>query len=220
MDLIREKDGASRRRRFENEEFRKMVSGELYRVDELLNSGLREAKIICEAYNNRRAADVSAAANMPLLRMLFGAVGEGSFIEPPLRVDYGFNTELGRDVYMNYDTVILDVAPVKIGSFVKFGPGVHIYTAGHPLDPQQRKDKLEYGQPITIEDNVWVGGRVCVMPGVTIGRNSVIGAGSVVTKSIPPDCVAVGVPCKVVRKLPTTDGQDQNGNGQDEVKGA
>ena len=121
-------------------------------------------------------------------------------IEPPFHCDYGYNIECGENVFFNINCVVLDSMKVKIGSNVMFGPGVHIYTATHPLDKTERR-LLEIAKPITIGDDCWIGGQSVICPGVTIGAGTVIGAGSVVTKDIPENCLAVGNPAKVIRKL-------------------
>lgn len=121
-------------------------------------------------------------------------------IEPPFHCDYGYNIECGENVFFNVNCVVLDSMKVKIGSNVMFGPGVHIYTATHPLDKTERR-LLEIAKPITIGDDCWIGGQSVICPGVTIGAGTVIGAGSVVTKDIPENCLAVGNPAKVIRKL-------------------
>nr|WP_202603101.1 sugar O-acetyltransferase [Vibrio toranzoniae] len=127
---------------------------------------------------------------------------EGAYLEPPFRCDYGSNIKLGKNFYANFNCVILDVAEVTIGDNVLLGPNVQILTAGHPLDVQGRvEDGVEFGTPINVGDNVWLGGGVIIFPGVNIGKNSVIGAGSVVTKDIPENVVAVGNPCKVLKSL-------------------
>ena len=121
-------------------------------------------------------------------------------IEPPFHCDYGYNIECGENVFFNVNCVVLDSAKVKIGSNVLFGPGVHIYTATHPLNKLERRE-FEFAKPITIGEDCWIGGQVVICPGVTIGSGSVIGAGSVVTKDIPENSLAVGNPAKVIRKL-------------------
>lgn len=121
-------------------------------------------------------------------------------IEPPFHCDYGYNIECGENVFFNVNCVVLDSMKVKIGSNVMFGPGVHLYTATHPLDKTERR-LLEIAKPITIGDDCWIGGQSVICPGVTIGAGTVIGAGSVVTKDIPENCLAVGNPAKVIRKL-------------------
>lgn len=121
-------------------------------------------------------------------------------IEPPFHCDYGYNIECGENVFFNVNCIVLDSMKVKIGSNVMFGPGVHLYTATHPLDKTERR-LLEIAKPITIGDDCWIGGQSVICPGVTIGAGTVIGAGSVVTKDIPENCLAVGNPAKVIRKL-------------------
>jgi maltose O-acetyltransferase len=136
---------------------------------------------------------------------LFGCVKGNFFIEPPFHCDYGCNIEIGENFYANYNLVILDCAKVTIGDNVLIGPNVGIYTAGHPLHFELRKEELEFASPITIEDNVWIGGNVVLNPGVTIGRNSVIGSGSVVTKDTLANVVAAGNPCRVIREITDAD---------------
>lgn len=131
---------------------------------------------------------------------LFGAGGESVWLQPPFFCDYGTNIELGERVYFNFDCVVLDVCRVRIGSYTLFGPAVQIYTAVHPLDAAERR-KVESGKPIEIGENVWVGGGAILLPGVRIGDRSVIAAGSVVTKDVPSDVVAVGNPCRVLRPI-------------------
>lgn len=128
-------------------------------------------------------------------------MGEHFTIEQPFLCDYGHNIFLGEDFYANFNCVILDEAPVTFGNHVFVAPNCGFYTAGHPLDAELRNRGLEYARPITIGHNVWIGAQVCVLPGVTIGDNCVIGAGSVVTKDIPAHSLAVGNPCRVVRHL-------------------
>ena len=123
------------------------------------------------------------------------------WIQPPFYYDYGTNIITGEGVFFNFNCVVLDVMEVNIGSKTMFGPNVQIYTATHPLDYKIRNTGLEYAKPITIGENVWVGGSVVICPGITIGDNSIIGAGSVVTKSIPANVIAAGNPCKVIRNL-------------------
>lgn len=130
---------------------------------------------------------------------------ENAFINPPFYCDYGFNIETGKNFFANYNCTILDVAKVKIGDNCQFAPNVAVYTAGHPLHPVARNSMYEYGIGITIGDNVWVGGNTVILPGVHIGSNTVIGAGSVVSKDIPDWCVAAGNPCKVIRKITEED---------------
>lgn len=126
---------------------------------------------------------------------------ENYWIEQPFWCDYGYNIEIGENFYSNHNLTILDGNKVKFGDNVFIGPNCSFYTAGHPLDTQRRNQGLEYAKPIIIGNNVWLGGNVCVLPGVTIGDNVVIGAGSVVTKDIPSNVVAAGNPCKIIKNL-------------------
>lgn len=131
--------------------------------------------------------------------------GESVYIEAPFHCDYRWNIEVGENFFANYNLTILDVGKVKIGKNALLAPNVSIYTAGHPIHPDSRNSGYEYGIPITIGDNVWIGGNAVIMPGVTIGNNVVIAGGSVVTKDIPDWCVAAGNPCKVIRKITEED---------------
>lgn len=140
-----------------------------------------------------------------LLKRILGKTGDDVYIEPPFHCDYGYNIEVGENFYANYNLVILDVGKVRIGKNVMFAPNVSIYTAGHPVHPDSRNSGYEYGIDITIGDNVWIGGNVCVLPGVKIGDNVVIGAGSVVTKDLPDNVIAAGNPCRVIRKITQED---------------
>ena len=130
---------------------------------------------------------------------------DNPFINPPFYCDYGFHIEVGKDFFANYNCTIIDVAKVTIGDNCLLAPNVAIYTAGHPIHPDTRRSMYEYGKPVTIGDNVWVGGNAVILPGVNIGSNSVIGAGSVVTHDIPPWSIAAGNPCKVIRVITDAD---------------
>lgn len=140
-----------------------------------------------------------------LIKDILGKCGEYINIEPPFFCDYGYNIEIGENFFANYNFTVLDVGKVRIGENVQVAPNVSIYTAGHPIHPESRNSGYEYGIDISIGDNCWIGGNTCIMPGVAIGKNVVIGAGSVVTKDIPDDVIAVGNPCKVVRKITEAD---------------
>ncbi len=142
-------------------------------------------------------------ARQNLIREGLASVGANPWIEPPFSVDYGWNITVGNDFYANFNCLILDVAPVTIGNHVLLAPSVQIYTATHPLEAHLRLQDLELGLPITIGDNVWIGGGALICPGVTIGDHTVVGAGSVVTRSLPDRVVAVGNPARVIRSLPT-----------------
>ena len=156
-------------------------------------------KDLCHQYNALRPSEMEQ--RQALLRRLLGKTGNDFLIEQPFYCDYGYNIEVGEHFYANVNCVVLDEAKVTFGDNVFVAPGCGFYTAGHPLDVEQRNRGLEYARPITIGNNVWIGAQVCVLPGVTIGDNCVIGAGSVVNKDIPSGSLAVGNPCKVVRKL-------------------
>ena len=140
-----------------------------------------------------------------LLKGLFGSTGENVWLEPPFHCDYGWNIEVGENFFANYGLTILDVGKVTIGKNAQIAPNVSIYTAGHPIHPDSRNSGYEYGLPITIGDNVWIGGNAVILPGVVIGDNAVIGAGSVVTKNIPSNCIAAGNPCRVIREITDED---------------
>ena len=140
-----------------------------------------------------------------LIKEIFGKTGENIFVEAPFHCDYGYNIEVGENFFANYNLTILDVGKVKIGANAQIAPNVSIYTAGHPVHPESRNTGYEYGIPITIGDNVWIGGSVTILPGVTIGSNVVIGAGSVVTRDLPDNVIAAGNPCRVLRTITQED---------------
>lgn len=171
-------------------------------LDGLEEERLENKKKIYE-YNNCRPDE--GEKSQRLIREILGKTGENVYVEAPFRCDYGYNIEVGENFYANYNLVILDVGRVKIGKNAQFAPNVAIYTAGHPVHPDSRNSGYEYGIDITIGDNVWLGGNTVIMPGVHIGNNAVIGAGSVVTKDIPDDVVAAGNPCKVLRSITEED---------------
>lgn len=169
--------------------------------------GLSEArmanKIKIHEYNLMRP-DEKEKRN-ELIRNILGNAGENIHVESPFYCDYGKNIEVGNNFFANYNCTILDVGKVVIGNNVMFAPNVSLFTAGHPIHPASRNSGYEYGIPITIGDNVWIGGNVVINPGITIGNNVVIGSGSVVTKNIPDNVIAVGNPCKIVRKITEDD---------------
>ena len=162
-----------------------------------------ENKLKIHEYNSTCPGDDKKMKEM--IKNILGKTGEEICIEQPFRCDYGKNIEVGNNFFANYNCVILDVAKVTIGENVMFAPNVSIYTAGHPIHPESRNSGYEYGIPVTIGDNVWIGGNVVITPGVTIGNNVVIGAGSVVTKDIPHNVIAVGSPCRVLREITEDD---------------
>ena len=178
----------------------KMLAGALYLAsDPELAQGRQRARRLTRLYN--ATTEEEETLRLQLLEELFGSVGNGAFIEPPFRCDYGDNIHVGTRFYVNFGCVILDCARASIGNDVKFGPNVQIYTAYHPIDALTRIAGPELAAPISIGDRVWLGGGVIVCPGVTIGENTTVGAGSVVTKDIPANVVAAGNPCRVLRKL-------------------
>ncbi|CEP64008.1 acetyltransferase LALA0_S10e00144g [Lachancea lanzarotensis] len=178
----------------------RIIPGKLYNPnDEVYVQGRKKAKSRIHEFNNVHPDNEELREN--LMRSLFGSCAGSFLIEQPFYCDYGSNIHIGDNMYSNHNLTILDVVDVRIGNNVFFGPNVGLYTAGHPLDAQRRIDGLEFALPITIEDNVWIGGSVTVLPGVTIGKNSVIAAGGVVVKDIPEGVVAVGNPCKVLREI-------------------
>ena len=186
-----------------SEEKRKMIAGELYLSgDPTLRADRLRARQLLHRYNH--SAPNAQEERQHILAELFGRAGD-AYIEPSFRCDYGYNIELGENFYSNHNMVILDCAKVKFGDNVFVAPNCGFYTAGHPVDYPRRNAGFEYAYPITVGDNVWIGGGVQVMPGVTIGSNVVIGGGSVVVKDIPSDCVAVGNPCKPIRKITDED---------------
>jgi maltose O-acetyltransferase len=177
----------------------KMLAGQLYNpADPELVAERLHAQRIFHRLNQLDPSDLDSKAE--LLAELFGNPVSG-FITPPFHCDYGYNIALGENVYFNVDCVVLDVMPVKIGDHVLLGPGVHIYTATHPIEAEERRTGLESGKAVTIENDVWIGGRVVICPGVRIGAGSVIGTGSVVTRDIPSGVLAAGSPCKVIRRI-------------------
>lgn len=175
----------------------RMLAGELYVSDdpELIEDGIR-ARRLTALYD-----EVPYHGRRTILLELLGAVGEDVFIRPPLRVDYGQQLRVGAGTFVNYGLVALDCAPITIGAACQVGPYVQLLTAAHPLDPVTRRAGWEYARPIMIGDNVWLGGGAIVCPGVSIGHNTVVGAGAVVVRDLPPDVVAVGNPARVMKQL-------------------
>ncbi|MDX6740891.1 sugar O-acetyltransferase [Actinocorallia sp. A-T 12471] len=177
----------------------RMLAGDLYIADAELEAGTARAALLAHRYGQLYYTDQDEAR--AVLGELLGGIGEGSHIRPPLYVDYGVHLTVGSGVFVNFNLTALDVAAITIGDDVQIGPNVQLLTPTHPLDPEQRRAKLEAAAPIVIEDNVWLGGGAIVLAGVTIGRDSVIGAGSVVTRDVPAGVVAVGNPARVIRTL-------------------
>ncbi|OUO91250.1 maltose acetyltransferase [Gordonibacter sp. An230] len=183
----------------------RMEAGELYRFEgdaELMALGVRSRRLT-RRYNATREDEEELRRE--LLEELFGSMGEGARVEPPLHCDYGFNIHAGARFFANYGLIVLDECRVSIGDDVMIGPRVSLCCAGHPIDAGVRASGLEYGKPISIGNNVWIGAHTVVNPGVTIGDNTVIGSGSVVTKDVPANVVAAGNPCRVLRSITAED---------------
>ena len=180
---------------------KKMLAGQIYdaNYDKELFEKRILAKDLCQKFNNCEFTKLEEKKK--ILENLFQKEINIMGIEPNFYCDYGFNIYLGKNFYSNHNLVILDANKVEFGDNVFIGPNCSLYTSGHPLDYETRNKGLEYAKPIKVGNNVWIGGNVCVMPGVTIGDNVVIGAGSVVNKNIPSNCVAVGNPCKVIKGI-------------------
>ena len=179
----------------------KMLQGILYdaNYDPQLIAERLECKEKCCDYNELRPKEMTARTAM--LHNIIGHIEGDILIEQPFYCDYGYNISVGNNFYANFNMVILDEAKVTFGDNVFIAPNCAFYTAGHPIDATERNKGIEYARPITVGNNVWIGGNVCVLPGVTIGDNCVIGAGSVVTKDIPGGSVAVGNPCKIIKTI-------------------
>jgi maltose O-acetyltransferase len=181
----------------------KMLAGELYDpLDAELVAARERARDLCWAING--TAEREQEQRKALAMELFGAGGDSVWLQPPFFCDYGANIALGHRVFFNFNCVVLDVARVTIGSHALMGPAVQIYTASHPLEAQLRRQQ-EFGKPVVIGSDVWIGGGAIICPGVTIGDASVIGAGSVVTRDVPPGVVAAGNPCRVLRTVTPDD---------------
>ncbi|KAI8272999.1 hypothetical protein K4K60_011551 [Colletotrichum sp. SAR11_57] len=192
------------------EEYEKMVSGMMYNpVDPILVDGRHQGRCLARDFNEidhrKHTADEVARLKTETLAKMVGKLGAGTFVEAPFIVDYGCNVIFGKNCFANFNMTILDVSLVTIGDRVQFGPNVSIYTAGHDTSVLSRIKFVEYGLPVTIEDDCWIGGGVTIMPGVTIGRGTTVGSGAVVTKSLPAYSVAVGSPARVIKKLQTVE---------------
>ncbi len=178
-----------------------MRAGELYKADDpQLRADYLAAQRLVAEFNATSAGEPQRRTD--LLRQLMGTCSESVVIQPPLRCDYGQYIHIGEGTFINYDAVLLDVMPIRIGAFCQIAPRVQILAATHPLQAELRRQGWESGAPVTIGDNVWLGAGVIVLPGVRIGDNTVVGAGSVVTADLPADVVAVGTPARPVRRLP------------------
>jgi len=180
-------------------ELEKMKAGDWFQAQDKELASLRlKAKKLCHQLNQQ--GPVPVRAHQQLAKQLFGRV-ERCYIEPDFQCDYGFHIELGDNFYANHHCVMLDAAPIRIGSDVMLGPAVHIYTVNHPLEPALRRTGLEQAKTVLIGDSVWVGGGAIILPGVTIGDGAVIAAGAVVTRDVAANTVVAGNPARVIRRI-------------------
>lgn len=185
-------DGRSMRER--------MLAGDLYIADDpQIAADLQRAAVLMYRFNMGDSSHPEA--RRAILAELLGTLGAGAEIRPPLWCDYGYHIHIGARTFINYGAVLLDVVPITIGEDVQIGPNIQILTPTHPLEPEPRRAKWEAARPITIADNVWLGGGVILCPGVTVGENTVVGAGAVVTRDLPANVLAVGNPARVIRQL-------------------
>lgn len=179
----------------------KMIQGELYLAsDTELVADRRQARRLTERFNQSGIDEMDLRTQ--LLNELFGSTGSSFYLEPTFKCDYGYNIHLGDRFYANFDCVFLDICPIRFGDDCMLAPGVHIYTATHPLDPTERISGLEYGKPVTVGHRVWIGGGAIINPGVTIGDDAVIASGAVVTKDVPARAVVGGNPARVIKLIP------------------
>lgn len=179
--------------------YERMLAGEEYLSDDpQIAAAQKEAARRTAAFN--RAYPEDPEGSQELARELFGEFGPEAHVRAPVHVDYGWQVSIGPRTFINWGLMAADVAPIRIGEDCQIGPGVQLLTPTHPVEPGPRRDKVEGSAPIALEDNVWLGGGVIVTPGVTIGENTVVGAGAVVTKDLPPNVVAVGNPARVIRE--------------------
>jgi maltose O-acetyltransferase len=177
-------------------EKQKMIAGEPYTPDAEIFADYARAQALTRAYNQETDDTVARAA----LEELLAGVGEGVVIRPPFRCDYGYNIRIGDRVFMNFGCVLLDVCAIEIGAGTQIGPNVQIYAADHPRDPEQRRAALEFGRKVRIGRNVWIGGGAIVLPGVAVGDDAIIGAGSVVTRDVEPGATVAGNPARPIRR--------------------
>lgn len=178
----------------------KMLAGEMYNpADSVLLKEREEARCKVRIYN--QTLENERDNRTKLLKELLGSTGETICMEPNIRFDYGYNTHVGENFFANFDCAILDVCEVRFGDNCMLGPGVHIYTATHPLHPTERNSGKEYAKPVTIGNNVWIGGGAIINSGITIGNNAVIASGAVVTKDVPDNSVVGGNPAKVIKQI-------------------
>ena len=178
----------------------KMIRGELYAPgDPVLLAARMRARALCRRYNQMEEGHWEERE--ALTRELFGAAGADPYLEPGFRCDYGFNIWVGDNFYANFDCVMLDAAPITIGDNCMIAPQVGIYTATHPIDPQARNSGREFARPVTIGNNVWIGGHAVINPGVTIGNNVVVASGAVVIRDVPDNVVVGGTPARILKQV-------------------
>ncbi|KRM78210.1 maltose O-acetyltransferase [Lapidilactobacillus dextrinicus DSM 20335] len=187
-------------------EYERMLAGDLYVARDILPEHKSiHGKMIAQQIN--QVPIENTAEIVRLERTLFGKAGKNLYVNPPINVDYGCHITIGDNFYANMDCIFLDVNRVTIGNNVMVGPRVGFYTAGHPIVADIRIEDLEFGSPIVVEDNVWIGGSAVILPGVTIGKNAIVGAGAVVTKDVPANSIVGGNPAKVIRMINDQDRQ-------------
>lgn len=178
----------------------KMIAGQPYNPMDLeLVMGRLNAQRLCRQLN--QTAEEDMARREELLRSLFGKAGAGPYVEPTFRCDYGYNIEVGDNFYANYDCILLDICPIRIGDNCMLAPRVGIYAATHPIEPGLRNSGREYGKPVTIGDNVWIGANAVINPGVTIGNNVVVASGAVVVRDVPDSVVVGGNPARILKEI-------------------
>jgi maltose O-acetyltransferase len=191
-------DRSIERRTVPKTEKQKMLAGECYNAgDAEIQADQATARAWMDRYN--LVPGHTPQQRRQLLEEMLGEVGADTTIRPPLHLDYGYNTKVGRGVFMNFGCVVLDVVAVEIGDMTQIGPGVQLLTADHPRDPALRAQGLEFGRPIKIGKNVWIGGGALILPGVTVGDGALVGAGAVVTQDVPPGATVVGNPARVLK---------------------
>lgn len=181
-------------------DYERMLAGELYLASHLdTKNSSKAGKMLTQKINNLPIYEKEEIVKLE--KELFGKTGKSIYVNPPFYVDYGRHVEIGENFYANMDCIFLDVNKIVFGDNVMIGPRVSFYTAGHPTDAEIRITDLEFGLPIFVEDNVWIGGSSVILPGVTIGKNSIVAAGAVVTKDVPEDSIVGGNPAKLIRKI-------------------
>ncbi|XP_075262260.1 putative acetyltransferase DDB_G0275913 [Convolutriloba macropyga] len=179
----------------------KMLRGELYLASDPQLTAEREAVRLLTGEFNSHVSYAETEKRKELSYKIFPNSGKNLHIEPPVFCDYGYNMKIGDNCFFNFNCVFLDVCPITIGNAVKFGPNVSLYAATHPLNAKVRASGLEYGEPIVIGDDAWIGGGCVILPGITIGKSAIVGAGSVVTKDVPDDAVVAGNAAEVIKMV-------------------